>query len=279
MCADHVSEEARLVTELVARTRPGGLARPRVGGLLVFERNVLVYRRTWLILLSGFFEPLFYLVFFVIPLSSIVGDVELNGEEVAYAAFVAPALLAASAMNGAFYDATNVFWKLRYGKVYDAMLSTPVSPRDVATGETLWAVSRALLYSVAFLLVITVLGYVESPWAILVLPACFVIGFGFAGAGIAAVTWMRTWKDFDLVTLVMLPMFMFSATFYPIDVYPDVVEWIVRILPLYHGIELVRALTTGTVGPMQLLDVAYLATMGVVGMLVASRRIDKLLLK
>ncbi len=122
------------MTELVARTRLGGLARPRIGGLLVFERNVLVYRRTWLILLSGFFEPLFYLVFFVVPLSSIVGDIELNGDEVAYAAFVAPALLAASAMNGAFYDATNVFWKLRYGKVYDAMLSTP----GLAAGRRDW---------------------------------------------------------------------------------------------------------------------------------------------
>ena len=95
-----------------------------------------------------------------------------------------------------------------------------------------------MLYSAAYLLVITALGLVESPWAILALPACFVIGFGFAGAGIAAVTWMRTWKDFDLIQLVMLPMFMFSATFYPITVYPTVIEWIVRCLPLYHGIEL-----------------------------------------
>ena len=90
----------------------------------------------------------------------------------------------------------------------------------------------------------------------LILPACFVIGFGFAGAGIAAVTWMRNWQDFDLVQLVMLPMFLFSATFYPITVFPEVIQWMVRALPLYHGIQLVRTLSTGTVSAYQLLDVA-----------------------
>ena len=227
------------MSELVARARLTAPARPALGGLLIIERNVMVYRRTWMILFSGFFEPLFYLFFFVYPLQKFIGDVTFEGQSIEYAAFVAPALLASSAMNGAWYDATNVFWKLRYGKVYDSILATPIAPKDVAAGETIWAVVRAMLYSAAYLLVITALGLVQSPWAILALPACFVIGFGFAGAGIAAVTWMRTWKDFDLIQLVMLPMFMFSATFYPITVYPTVIEWIVRCLPLYHGIELV----------------------------------------
>ena len=113
----------------------------------------------------------------------------------------------------------------------------------------------------------------------LVLPACFVIGFGFAGAGIAAVTWMRGWQDFDLIQLVMLPMFLFTTTFFPLSVYPEAIQWLVQLLPLYHGIELVRSLTTGTVGAFQLVNVAYLVTMGVVGMFIASRRIDGLLLK
>jgi len=243
------------------------------------ERNIASSRGAWLVFVSGFFEPLFYLFFFVYPLQKFIGNVTFEGESVEYAAFVAPALLASSAMNGAWYDATNVFWKLRYGKVYDSILATPIGPKDVSVGETIWAVVRAMLYSTAYLIVIVLLGLVDSPWAILALPACFVIGFGFAGAGIAAVTWMRTWKDFDLVQLIMLPMFMFSATFYPISVYPEVLEWIVRCLPLYHGIELVRSLTTGTVGPFQLVNVAYLLAMGFVGLCISSRRIDKLLLK
>jgi lipooligosaccharide transport system permease protein len=267
------------MSELVARARLTSPSLPRVGGMLIVERNIMVYRRTWLILFSGFFEPLFYLFFFVYPLEAVRDTtVTVGGQVVEYAAFVAPALLAASAMNGAFYDATNVFWKLRYGKVYESILSTPVGPKDVAFGETMWAVCRALMYSAAFLLVIALLGLVDSWWALFALPACFVIGFGFAGAGIAAVTWMRSWQDFDLVQLVMLPMFLFSATFYPISVYPTVLEWVVRCLPLYHGIELVRSLTTGTVGAFQLVNVGYLLAMGLVGMFIASRRIDKLLL-
>jgi lipooligosaccharide transport system permease protein len=269
------------VTELVAeRRRVFRPARPRIGGLLIVERNLMVYRRTWMILFSGFFEPLFYLFLFVYPFQEFL-DLEftLGGRPVEYAAFVAPALLAASAMNGSFYDATNVFWKLRYGKVYEAMLSTPVSPYDVAVGETMWAVCRSLIYSTAFLAVIASLGVLDSWWAVLVLPACFVIGFGFAGAGIAAVTWMRNWQDFDLIQLIMLPMFLFSATFYPISVYPEAIEWVVRVLPLYHGIELVRALATGTPEAFQLVNVAYLLTLGMVGMVIASRRIDGLLLK
>ncbi len=266
------------MTELVLdRTRLAPRAQPRVGGQLIIERNLMVYRRTWILLFSGFFEPLFYLYAMGVGLGALVKTVP--GTDLSYAAYVAPALMASSAMNGAFYDATNVFWKLRYGKVYEAMLSTPVSPTDVAVGETMWAVVRALLYSAAFLFIITISGYVESWWGLLALPAAFVIGFGFAGAGIAAVTWMRNWQDFDLIQLVMLPMFLFSATFYPISIYPAAVEWLVQALPLYHGITLMRGLTTGAVGTAQLVDVAYLLTMGLIGMAIASRRIDRLLLK
>ena len=267
------------MTELVARARLTTPARSSLGALLLIERNLMVYRRTWMIIFSGVFEPLFYLLFCLYTLSKFIGDVTFEGQTIEYAAFVAPALLAASAMNGAFYESTNVFWKLRFAKTYESILATPVRPQDVALGETTWAVVRAMLYSAAYLAIIVALGLVESPWAILALPATFVIGFAFAGAGIAAITFMRTWKDFDLIQLIMLPMFMFSATFYPISVYPAVLEWIVRCLPLYHGIELVRALTTGAVGWFQLVNIAYLAAMGLVGLWISSRRIDKLLLK
>ena len=102
------------MTELAAsRTRLLPAAQSRVGGLLIVERNLMVYRRTWMILFSGFFEPLFYLFLFVYPFQEFTQvEVVLGGEPIEYVAFVTPALLAASAMNGSFYDATNVFWKL-----------------------------------------------------------------------------------------------------------------------------------------------------------------------
>ena len=254
------------------------LDRPGGKGVLLFERNLLSYRRMWTIIVSGFFEPLFYLLSLGYGLGGYVGDVVIDGVPMEYAAFVAPGLLAASAMNGAFYDATNIFWKLRYQKLYDSVLSTPLGPQDIAAGETVWALFRGLIYAVGFFTVILVLGLVESWWALLALPATVFVGFAFAGAGIAAVTYMRSWQDFDILNLAILPMFLFSATFFPLSTYPDWLELVIQATPLYHGVELLRSLTTGTVGWYQLFDVAYLAALGLLGTWIASRRVEKLLL-
>ena len=262
------------MSSLVARAldRPGGR------GLLLFERNVLSYKSMWPIIVSGFFEPLFFLLSLGYGLGSYVGDVSIDGVQVEYAVFVAPGLLAASAMNGAFYDATNIFWKMRYQRLYDSILSTPLGPKDVAAGETVWALFRGLIYAVGFFAVILALGLVESWWAVLALPATVFIGFAFAGAGIAAVTCMRSWQDFDILNLAILPMFLFSATFFPLSTYPDWLETVIQATPLYHGVELLRALTTGAVGWAQVGNVVYLAALGVLGTWIASRRIAKLLL-
>jgi lipooligosaccharide transport system permease protein len=249
-------------------------------GRLLFERNLMVYRRSWMIIFSGVFEPLFYLFSMGIGLGHFVGKVPgPGGELVDYASFVAPALLAAAAMNGAVYDATNVFWKMKYAKTYDAVLATPVGPGDVAVGETSWALFRGFLYAVSFMCVAAVLGLIESAWGVLALPAAVLIGFAFAGVGVAATTYMRTWQDFEFLGLVQLPMFLFSATFFPISTYPDAIQWAVRCSPLYHANELLRALYLGSVGWAQVVNVLYLVLLGLIGLLVAQRRIGKLLLR
>jgi lipooligosaccharide transport system permease protein len=247
---------------------------------LLFERNLMVYRRSWLIIFSGVFEPLFYLFSMGIGLGHFVGKVPgPGGRLIDYASFIAPALLASAAMNGAIYDATNVFWKLKYMRTYDAMLSTPIGPADVAVGETAWALFRGFLYAISFLAVAGALGLIESAWGLLALPGAVVIGFAFAGVGVAATTFMRTWQDFELIGLVQLPMFLFSATFFPITTYPEAIQWVVRFSPLYHAISLLRALNLGTVGWAQLVNVAYLLVLGASGLFVAQRRLGKLLLK
>ena len=249
-------------------------------GRLLFERNLMVYRRSWMVIFSGVFEPLFYLFSMGIGLGHFVGKVPLpGGRLVDYASFVAPALLASAAMNGAIYDATNVFWKLKYTKTYDAVLSTPIEPADVAVGETAWALFRGFLYAISFMAVAGALGLIESAWGLLALPGAVVIGFAFAGVGVAATTFMRTWQDFELIGLVQLPMFLFSATFFPITTYPSAIQWVVRLSPLYHAVQLLRALNLGTVGWAQLVNVGYLLVLGACGLFVAQRRIGKLLLK
>jgi lipooligosaccharide transport system permease protein len=249
-------------------------------GRLLFERNLMVYRRTWMIIFSGVFEPLFYLFSMGIGLGHFVGKVPgPGGQLVSYASYVAPALLASAAMNGAVYDSSNVFWKMKYAKTYDAILSTPVGPTDVTVGETAWALFRGFLYAVSFLVVAEVLGLIESPLGLLALPGAVLIGFAFAGMGVAAITYFRTWQDFEFLGLVQLPMFLFSATFFPISTYPEAIQWIVRFSPLYHAIRLLRALNFGVVDWAQAVDLAYLLALGLLGVYIAQRRLAKLLLK
>jgi lipooligosaccharide transport system permease protein len=262
----------------IARALPlpagAGLARTLV------ERNMRAFRHGWLVLVSGFFEPVFYLFSLGVGLGTLIGGIETaNGQLVEYAVYVAPALMASAAMNGAVYDATfNIFFKLKYAKLYDSVLATPLGPRDVALGEISWALLRGVFYSVAFLLVAAAAGVVTSWWAILAVPASSLIGFAFAAVGMAATTFMRSWQDFDYVQLAILPMFLFSATFYPLSTYPESWQWVVRATPLYHGVELVRGLMLAEVGSYLLVHVAYLALMGMIGTVFAARRIERLLL-
>jgi lipooligosaccharide transport system permease protein len=248
-------------------------------------RNLLVYRRGWMVVVSGFFEPLFYLFSMGFGVGSLIGAVALeNGSTVPYAVFVAPALLASSAMNGAIYETSNnFFYKLKYAKLYDAVIATPMSLSDVARGEILWALMRGALYVIGFLAVVGVLGLgglglISSPLGILAFPAAMVVGFGFAGAGMAATTFVRKWQDFDIMQLAIMPMFLFSGTFYPISAYPPALQIFVQCTPLYRGVHLIRALTTGTPDVWIAVDVLYLITMGLIGLWIVGKRLNKLLL-
>jgi lipooligosaccharide transport system permease protein len=241
----------------------------------------MVIRHNWLVLLSGFFEPVLYLLGVGFGIGSLVGSVPIGGgHSVSYAMFVAPALMASSAMNGAIYESTfNLFYKLRYAKSFDAIVATPVGVEDATLGEILWAVGRGSVYSIGFVILMLVLGLVASPLAVLAIPAAILVGFAFAALGAAATTFVRQWQDLDILQLVLQPMFLFSATFFPITVYPQALRVIVEVTPLYRGIDLIRGLTTGVVGPGQLLDVGYLLVIGIAGVTVAALRLRSRLLK
>ncbi len=255
---------------------PAGLGLAR----FVVARNVTAFRRAWVLLLSGFAEPVFYLFSIGVGLGALVGEVTTDGgSTVSYAVFVAPALLASSAMNGAIADSTyNVFFKLKYQRLYDAMLATPVGPRDVAVGEITWSLMRGGLYSGLFLVVAALAGLVHSWWALLALPAAMLIGLAFGALGMLATTYMSSWQHFDFVTLAIQPMFLFSATFFPVSTYPPALQWLVGVTPLYQGVALERSLMLGEVGWGLLGHVAYLLALGAVGIVGTSRRIRTLLL-
>jgi lipooligosaccharide transport system permease protein len=244
----------------------------------ILERKLMVYRRLWVHLITGFFEPVFYLLSIRVGIGKLVGHVAVGGHNLSYTTFVAPALLASSAMNGAVFDSTfGVFFNLKYAKTYDAILATPMAVEDVAVGEIGWALLRGLMYATAFLAVMAVMGLVHSFWAVLALPGATLIGFAFGAVGMAGTSYMRSWLDFEFVQLSILPLFLFSATFYPLATYPRALQILVQCTPLYQGVAIERALTTGTVGPDILLHVLYLVVMGLVALRAASRRMHRLL--
>ncbi len=249
------------------------------GSAHLIERHARAYRHQWLVLATGVLEPLFYLLSIGIGIGLLVGKVSYDGRPIGYTSFVAPALLATSAMNGAIFDSTfNMFFRLKYDKLYDSALVTPMSAGDIAAGEVGWSLLRGGLYSVAFLVVMAVMGLIHSAWAVAALPVSLLIGLCFAGIGIAATSYMTSWQQLEFVNLAMLPMFLFSTTFYPLTVYPRAIQVIVQITPLYQGIVVLRGLTLGYVGPGLLWHVLYLAVMGLAGVVVAGRRIRHLLL-
>ena len=178
-------------------------------------------------------------------------------------------------MEGTF----NFYFKLRWSKTFESILSTPLSPGDVAVGELIWALIRGGIYAIAFIIVMAVLGLIVSPWVILAIPGALLIGFAFGAIAMAATSFMRTWQDFDLIQLGILPLFLFSGTFYPIDAYPEALRVLVQLTPLYQGVDLLRSLVVGHLEWSLLLHVVYLAIMGMIGLTIVEKRLDKLLLK
>ncbi|NTW40531.1 MAG: ABC transporter permease [Cellulomonadaceae bacterium] len=247
----------------------------------VLSRGLLAARSsTWVVVVSGFFEPVFYLLAMGVGLGTYIGDVTLpSGQTVSYAAYIAPALLAVSAMNGAVYDSTwNVFFKMHFGKLYQAMLSTSLGPLDVALGEILYALLRGVVYAAGFLTVMQLMGLNLSWTALLTLPAVLLIAFGFASLGMAVTSYMSTFQQMDWINFVMLPMFLFSATFFPLSVYPVPLQWFIQALPLWHGVEMVRGLTTGDFGTGMLVHVGYYVAMIGLGVTFTTRRLRALFL-
>lgn len=265
-----------------SRVRTGGVRALWAGNPwpVVLRGLIAARSSSFVVILSGFFEPVLYLASMGIGLGALIGDVQTSsGTAVPYAAFIAPALLAVSAMNGAIYDSTwNVFFKLNYGRLYEGMLATSLGPLDVALGEIVYALLRGLVYASRFLIIMQIWGLNLSWTAVLALPAVALIAFGFASFGMAVTSYMKAFQHMDWIQFVLMPMFLFSATFYPISVYPAWVQTVVQALPLWHGVELIRGLTTGALHLGMWWHVVYYVVMIAVGLVFTTRRLRALFL-
>jgi len=248
----------------------------------VLERSFIAFKSsTWFVVLSGFVEPVLYLFSFGYGVGKFIGNIDSgSGRMVSYAAFIAPALLATSAMNGAVYDSTwNVFFKMNESRLYHGMLATSLGPLDVALGEIAWALMRGLIYAIGFMAVVAPLGLIPSWWGILAIPAAVLIAFGFASLGMAITSYFTRFQQMGAINVALLPMFLFSGSFYPLTVFPGWIQAIIKALPLSQAIQLIRALTLGVIQVGLLVHILYFIVMIACGLFVTTRRLDALFMR
>jgi lipooligosaccharide transport system permease protein len=259
-----------VTTMIAARISPA-----RVGA--VINRNAGVMRSGpayWLVIVSGFCEPLLYLLSIGVGVGALVGELTVDGRTLPYATFVAPAMLAVAAMSGALAETTiNFFFKMKYQKTFEAVLATPVRPMEIAVGELGWALIRGSVYTAAFLVLMVAFGLTTPLWALAAFPATMLVGLAFGSLGMAVSTLMRGWQDFDLVNTGQFALFLFSGTFSPVGDYPLAVQVIIEATPLYHAVELVRGLCVGAPGWPLLGHAAYLLALTGAGLVFAAARL------
>ena len=249
---------------------------------VILERSLIAFKSsTWFAVLSGFLEPLLYLFSFGYGVGKLIGEITMpNGTVISYAMFIAPGLLATSAMNGAIYDSTwNVYFKLNESKLYQGMLATSLGPLDVALGEIMSALLRGFVYALGFMGVAVPMGLIPSWWGVLVVPAAVLIAFGFASLGMAITSYFKSYQQMGLINISLLPIFLFSGSFYPLTVFPEWAQIIIKCLPLWHAIELVRNLSLGIVGIGLLSHITYFLIMITLGLFFTTKRLNALFMR
>lgn len=230
--------------------------------LRVWQRNWVVYRKTWKIgFLPPLLEPLFYLLAFGVGLSALVGAVHYQGAQVPYLTFIAPGLLAVNIMNNAFFETTYAsFVRMVYQKTFHAMLATPLSLEEIIVGEIAWGATKSLIASALMLAVVSAFGLVSYPEGLAILPVAVLGGLAFAAAGMAFTAIVPNIEMFNLpLFLFVTPMFLFSGTFFPLDTLPLWAQRAALAFPLTHLVGLTRAATLGRLGPAVWGSLAYLA--------------------
>jgi len=261
----------------------------KIGASIYSGRSRVIVQRgyfamkssNWFVILSGFVEPVFYLLSFGFGVGQLIGGVtDGAGNPVSYAAYIAPALLATSAMNGAIYDSTwNVFFRMHFGKQYQATLATSMGPLDLALGEMAWALLRGLVYAIGFMCISVPLGLIISPYALLAIPAALLVAFGFAAVGMAITSYLESFSQMNWISFFLLPMFLFSGTFYPVSVFPQWIQIIVNSLPLAQAVNLIRDLMLGNISMALLTPITYFLVMITAGLYFTTRRLTALFMR
>ena len=262
------------------------LAQPRTTMGRVFEHRFLTYRKTFRAsVFSSFFMPVLFLTAMGLGLGSYV-DAGSSGDlgGLTYLAFLAPGLLASTAMQSAAFESTfPIIAGLQWSRVFHAMYATPISGRDVALGNLLWVAARLLLITTVFTIVMVLFGAAESPLVIFAIPAAILTGMAFAAPIAAFSATQRTVEKFNAIfRFGITPLFLFSGTFFPVEQLPQPLQVLAWLTPLYHGVQLCRGLSLGTIGDAPLLalvNVLFLLAFIVVGTILTVRTVSDRLVR
>jgi lipooligosaccharide transport system permease protein len=257
---------------------------PPISGrfLRVWQRNLTVYRQSWKIsFIPPLLEPLFYLLAFGAGLSGLIGSVRYQGEEISYVRFIAPALIAITVMNSAFFENTySSFVRMYYYKTFDAMMATPLTVEEIIAGEILWGATKSVIATAIMMAVISLFGLIRYPEGLLLLPLAFLGGLAFGAAGMVCTAVTPSIELFNLpVFLFITPMFLFSGTFFPIDNLPLWAQKTAAFLPLANLVDLSRSFTNGRIDASLLSCVGYLAAFASVACPLAIRKMRRRLIK
>jgi lipooligosaccharide transport system permease protein len=252
----------------------------------VFEHRWLAYKRTFRAsIFSSFLSPVLFLTAMGVGLGSYVSDSAVDDiGGVSYLVFLAPGLLAATAMQSAAFEATfPIMAGLVWNKVFRAMFATPISARDIALGNLAWIAARLTLIATIFTLVMVIFGAAESPLVMLAIPAAVLTGMAFAAPIMAFSATQKTPNKFNAIfRFGITPLFLFSGTFFPLESIPEALRPLAWVTPLYHGADLSRALSLGTVldnPALAAIHVVVLAACVVVGTLAAFYTVERALVR
>ncbi len=248
-----------------------------------YEFWLAQYRRAWRgTVVSSVVNPVFYLSAIGVGLGTLVNRAHHTPGGVAYLAYVAPGVLAATAMQVATTEATwPVLGSIKWTRSYYAMLASPLGISEIVIGHQLWMTTRVVTSSAVYLVVIAAFGGIHSWLGVLALPTCFLIGFAFSGPMAAyAATRENDGAFVPVLRFAIVPMFLFSGTFFPVSRLVAPLRGVAYATPLWHGVDLSRSLTLGTAEwPLSLIHVGYLLAWGAVGLTLAMRTYRNRLLK
>jgi lipooligosaccharide transport system permease protein len=229
--------------------------------LRVWQRNADVLRETWFLnFLPPLLEPVMYVLAFGFGLGSLISSVVYLGVPMTYLHFMAPGVIAVAIMFWSYFETTYAsFVRMYYQKTFDAILATPLLVEDVIAGEWLWGATKSVLASVIMLVVLSFFKLVVWPAGLWVIPIAALGGLLFSALGLITTAVCPKIDTFNLpIFILIFPMFLFSGTFFPIDVLPKGAMWVANVLPLTHVSFLIRGACLGQMPPHWILSLIYL---------------------